>query len=189
MQLSLTGFGLAVVIGTPLGLLMGWYKPVDKFVKPVFNLVRPIPAVSWIPVMIAVLGIGIAAKSFIIFLSAFVAIVLNSYAGIKLTNRAMINVARTSGASYWRIFLNVGVPSAMPMVFTGWKVALGISWSTLVAAEMLAANSGLGYMILFGRQFLKIDLIMCGMAVIGLIGVILFALLNKLERVVLRWRQ
>lgn len=189
MQLSLTGFGLAVVIGTPLGLLMGWYKPVDKFVKPVFNLVRPIPAVSWIPVMIAVLGIGIAAKSFIIFLSAFVAIVLNSYAGIKLTNRAMINVARTSGASYWRIFLNVGVPSAMPMVFTGWRVALGISWSTLVAAEMLAANSGLGYMILFGRQFLKIDLIMCGMVVIGLIGVILFALLNKLERVVLRWRQ
>ena len=75
------------------------------------------------------------------------------------------------------------------MVFTGWRVALGISWSTLVAAEMLAANSGLGYMILFGRQFLKIDLIMCGMVVIGLIGVILFALLNKLERVVLRWRQ
>ena len=100
----------------------------------------------------------------------------------------------TSGAisfvEYPCIFsLNVGVPSAMPMVFTGWRVALGISWSTLVAAEMLAANSGLGYMILFGRQFLKIDLIMCGMVVIGLIGVILFALLNKLERVVLRWRQ
>ena len=77
----------------------------------------------------------------------------------------------------------------MPMVFTGWKVALGISWSTLVAAEMLASNEGLGYMILIGRQFMKTDLIICGMVVIGLIGIVLYALLNKLESVVLRWRR
>lgn len=189
MKLSLSGFLLAVVIGTPLGLLMGWYKPLDSFIKPVFNLVRPIPAVGWIPVMIVLLGIGTVSKASIIFLSAFVSIVINSYTGIKLTSQALINVSRTCGASNWYIFRHVGIPSAMPMIFTGWKVALGISWSTLVAAEMLASNEGLGYMILIGRQFMKTDLIICGMVVIGLIGIVLYALLNKLESVVLRWRR
>ncbi|HIT54310.1 MAG TPA: ABC transporter permease [Candidatus Fimivicinus intestinavium] len=189
MKISMIGFLMAVVVGTPLGLLMGWYKPVDKFVRPVFNLIRPIPAVGWIPLMIVLLGIGLAPKVFIVFLSAFVAVVLNSYAGIKLTNQAMINVSKTCGASNFTIFRRVGIPSAMPMVFTGWKVGLGLSWSTLVAAEMLASNDGLGYMILAGRQFMRVNLIMVGMLTIGIIGLILFALLNGIEKFVLRWRQ
>ena len=189
MKISMIGFLMAVLIGTPLGLLMGWYKPVDKFIRPAFNLIRPIPAVGWIPLMIVLLGIGLAPKVFIVFLSAFVAVVLNSYAGIKLTNRAMINVSKTCGASNFTIFRRVGIPSAMPMVFTGWKVGLGLSWSTLVAAEMLASNDGLGYMILAGRQFMRVNLIMVGMLTIGVIGLILFALLNWLEKIVLKWRQ
>ncbi len=189
MKISMIGFLMAVVVGTPLGLLMGWYKPVDKFVRPVFNLIRPIPAVGWIPLMIVLLGIGLAPKVFIVFLSAFVAVVLNSYAGIKLTNQAMINVSKTCGASNFTIFRRVGIPSAMPMVFTGWKVGLGLSWSTLVAAEMLASNDGLGYMILAGRQFMRVNLIMVGMLTIGIIGLILFALLNGIEKFVLRWRR
>ena len=189
MKISMIGFLMAVLIGKPLGLLMGWYKPVDKFIRPAFNLIRPIPAVGWIPLMIVLLGIGLAPKVFIVFLSAFVAVVLNSYAGIKLTNRAMINVSKTCGASNFTIFRRVGIPSAMPMVFTGWKVGLGLSWSTLVAAEMLASNDGLGYMILAGRQFMRVNLIMVGMLTIGVIGLILFALLNWLEKIVLKWRQ
>ena len=189
MKISMIGFLMAVLIGTPLGLLMGWYKPVDKFIRPAFNLIRPIPAVGWIPLMIVLLGIGLAPKVFIVFLSAFVAVVLNSYAGIKLTNRAMINVSKTCGASNFTIFRRVGIPSAMPMVFTGWKVGLGLSWSTLVAAEMLASNDGLGYMILAGRQFMRVNLIMVGMLTIGVIGLILFALLHWLEKIVLKWRQ
>ena len=189
MKISMIGFLMAVLIGTPLGLLMGWYKPVDKFIRPAFNLIRPIPAVGWIPLMIVLLGIGLAPKVFIVFLSAFVAVVLNSYAGIKLTNRAMMNVSKTCGASNFTIFRRVGIPSAMPMVFTGWKVGLGLSWSTLVAAEMLASNDGLGYMILAGRQFMRVNLIMVGMLTIGVIGLILFALLNWLEKIVLKWRQ
>lgn len=189
MKISMIGFLMAVLIGTPLGLQMGWYKPVDKFIRPAFNLIRPIPAVGWIPLMIVLLGIGLAPKVFIVFLSAFVAVVLNSYAGIKLTNRAMINVSKTCGASNFTIFRRVGIPSAMPMVFTGWKVGLGLSWSTLVAAEMLASNDGLGYMILAGRQFMRVNLIMVGMLTIGVIGLILFALLNWLEKIVLKWRQ
>ena len=189
MKISMIGFLMAVLIGTPLGLLMGWYKPVDKFIRPAFNLIRPIPAVGWIPLMIVLLGIGLAPKVFIVFLSAFVAVVLNSYAGIKLTNRAMINVSKTCGASNFTIFRRVGIPSAMPMVFTGWKVGLGLSWSTLVAAEMLASNDGLGYMILAGRQFMRVNLIMVGMLTIGVIGLILFALLNWLEKIVLKWSQ
>lgn len=189
MKISMIGFLIAVIVGTPLGLLMGWYKPVDRFVRPVFNLIRPIPAVGWIPLMIVLLGIGLAPKVFIVFLSAFVAVVLNSYAGIKLTNQAMINVSKTCGASGFTIFRRVGIPSALPMVFTGWKVGLGLSWSTLVAAEMLASNDGLGYMILAGRQFMRVNLIMVGMLTIGVIGLALFSLLSWLEKFVLRWRR
>ena len=189
LQLSLTGFLLALVIGTPLGLLMGWFKPFDDFVKPIFNLIRPIPALGWIPIMILLLGIGLAAKSSIIFMAAFVPMVINSYTGIKLTNQALVNVAKTCGSNTWTIFLKVGIPSAMPMVFAGWKVALSISWMTLIAAEMMASNKGLGYMILMGRQFMMVDLILCGMFVIAIIGYLLYMILDVAESHVLRWRR
>ncbi|WHH60824.1 ABC transporter permease [Petroclostridium sp. X23] len=185
---AILGFLLAILIGTPLGLLMGWYKPFDRFVRPVFEVIRPIPPIAWIPLTILFLGIGIMAKAFIIFFSAFVPTLINSYTGIILTNPVLINVAKTCGASNRRIFLKVGIPSAMPMVFAGFKISLGSAWSTLVAAEMLAANKGLGYMILMGRQFMRIDIIIGGMIVIGVIGNILDMLLTKVENSVIKWR-
>lgn len=188
LKLSLSGFLLAIVIGTPLGLLMGWYKPVQKFFNPIFELVRPIPAIAWIPVIILLLGIGNLAKSFIIFFSAFVPIVINSYTGIRQTSQVYINFSKTCGANNWVIFWRVGIPSAMPMTFGGYKISLGNAWSTLVAAEMLAANKGLGYMILMGRQYGKINIIMMGMVVIGVVGVILYALLSYIESKVLKGR-
>ena len=189
LQVSLTGFALAVLIGVPLGLLMGWYRGFDSFVRPIFEIVRPIPPVSWIPLTIVWMGIGLQAKAFIVFFSAFVPCVINSYTGIRQTNPVLINFAKTCGASNFTIFLKIGIPSSLTMVFAGVRVALGNAWATLVAAEMLAASSGLGYMILMGRQFARPDLILLGIVVIGIIGIVLTTLLNKIEDKVLGWKK
>lgn len=188
LQIVLSGFLLATAIGIPLGLFMGWYKGFDKFMRPIFEIIRPIPPISWIPLTIVWLGIGLTAKAFIVFFSAFVPCVINAYTGIKQTNPVIINVSKTCGASNFTIFRKVGIPSAMPMVFAGVRVALGNAWATLVAAEMLAASAGLGYMILMGRQFARPDLIILGIVVIGIIGVILTYILEKVERRMLKWR-
>ncbi|HHV10105.1 MAG TPA: ABC transporter permease [Clostridiales bacterium] len=189
LQVSLTGFTLAVCIGVPLGLLMGWYRGFDSLIRPIFEVVRPIPPVSWIPLIIVWLGIGLQAKAFIVFFSAFVPCVINSYTGIRQTVPVLINVAKTCGASNFTIFWKIGIPSSMTMVFTGIKVALGNAWSTLVAAEMLAASAGLGYMILMGRQFARPDIIILGITVIGAIGMLFSSLLNIAESKVLGWKK
>lgn len=188
MKLSLTGFVLAVVIGVPLGLTMGYYKVMDKFFTPLFEVIRPIPPIAWIPIIILTLGIGFKAKVFIIFISAFVPCVVNSYLGIKLTNQTLINVAKTFGASRWQIFKRVCIPSSMNMVFTGIRISLGNSWSTLVAAEMLASTKGLGYMIQIGRNLIRPDIIIVGMLTIGLTGALMSWILGLFEKKVAPWR-
>jgi len=189
LQIALTGFGMAVGIGVPLGLCMGWFKGFDAFMRPIFEILRPIPPVSWIPITIIWLGLGLQAKAFIVFFSAFVACVINSYTGIKQTSPALINVAKTCGASNLTIFFRVGIPSALTMTFAGVRVALGNAWATLVAAEMLAANAGLGYMIQQGRSFARPDIIILGIVVIGILGVIFTWLLGQVEGKVLGWKK
>lgn len=125
-QVSLLGFLLASGIGIPLGLFMGWFKPVDRFVSPVFELIRPIPPIAWIPVIVVLMGVNIRARAVIIFLATFVPCVLNSYTGIKMTNKTLINVAKTFGAGNFETFWKVGIPSALPMVFTGARISLGV---------------------------------------------------------------
>ncbi len=182
LQVALSGFLLAVVIGIPLGLVMGWFRLAEAFFRPIFELVRPVPPIAWIPLVVVWFGIGLQAKALIIFFSAFVPCVINSYTGIQLTNRTYINVARTFGASETEIFRKVGIPSSLPMVFAGVRVALGNSWSTLVAAEMLAATAGLGYMIQQGRTLARPDLVIAGMVVIGAIGAVLSGILSYIEK-------
>lgn len=189
LQVSLSGFFLAIVIGVPLGLFMGWFRGFDSFVRPIFEILRPIPPVSWIPITIIWLGLGLQAKAFIVFFSAFVPCVINAYTGIKQTNPVLINVAKTCGASNLTIFFKIGIPSAMTMTFAGIRVALGNAWATLVAAEMLAANAGLGYMIQQGRSFARPDIIILGIVVIGLLGVIFTWLLGLVEGKVLGWKK
>lgn len=188
LKLALTGFGAAVIIGVPLGLLMGYFKFLDFLIMPLFEIIRPIPPIAWIPIVILTLGIGMPAKVFIIFIAAFVPCVINSYLGIKLTNQTLINVAKTFGSKDWRIFTKVCVPSAMSMVFAGIRISLGNSWSTLVAAEMLASIQGLGYMIQMSRTLIRPDLIIVGMFTIGVTGAFLGWLLGLLEKRISPWR-
>lgn len=181
LLLALAGFGFAVFIGVPLGLFMGWYPTVNMLVRPIFDAVRPIPPIAWIPIAILWLGIGMQAKAFIIFLAAFVPCVINSYTGIKLTNPVLIRVAQIYGASNFEVFRKIGVPSAIPMVFTGMKLSLNAAWTTLVAAELLAASQGLGYLIQLGRRLARPDIIIVGMLTIGFLGALMSWGLTKFE--------
>ncbi len=188
LQVALSGFGVAILIGVPLGLFMGWWEYADRFMRPIFELVRPVPPIAWIPLVVVWMGIGLQAKAMIIFFTAFVPCVINSYTGIKLTSRTLINVSKTFGASNFEIFYKVGIPSALPMVFAGIRVALGNSWSTLVAAEMLAASAGLGYMIQIGRTVARPDIVIAGMVTIGATGAVLSGLLSAVEGRFLKWQ-
>lgn len=188
LQVALSGFLTAIVIGIPLGLFMGWWEYADRFIRPIFELVRPVPPIAWIPLVVVWMGIGLKAKAMIIFFTAFVPCVINSYTGIKLTSKTLINVSKTFGASNVEIFFKVGIPSALPMVFAGIRVALGNSWSTLVAAEMLAASAGLGYMIQIGRTVARPDIVIAGMVTIGAIGAILSGILSAVEGRLLKWQ-
>lgn len=188
LQVALSGFCAAIVIGVPLGLFMGWWDYADKFIRPIFELIRPVPPIAWIPLVVVWMGIGLKAKAMIIFFTAFTPCVINSYTGIKLTSKTLINVSKTFGASDFEIFYKVGIPSALPMVFSGIRIALGNSWSTLVAAEMLAASAGLGYMIQIGRTIARPDIVIAGMVAIGAIGAILSGVLSAVEGRFLKWQ-
>lgn len=178
LKIALGGYAAGVVIGVPLGIAMAWYKKVDLFVKPLFDLLRPVPPLAWIPLMILWFGIGYSAKVAVIFLSAMIACVVNSYAGIKQTRQVHIWVAQTFAASDLEILFRVAIPTAWPMIFTGLKTSLGSAWMALVAAELLASTSGLGYMIQMARQMGRADIIIVGMFVIGVIGSLMSGILD-----------
>ena len=182
------GFLIAVVVGVTLGTTMGWYKTLDRFIMPIFELIRPIAPIAWIPLTILWIGIGTGARAFIIFLSAVVPCVINSHTGVRNTPEPLINVAKTCGATNFQIFRLTAIPYSLPMTFAGIRISLNNAWATLVGAELLASNRGLGYMILQGRQFARADLIVVGMLTIGVIGYIISKLLMLLERKVLKWR-
>lgn len=181
LQVAFTGYLLGVAIGVPLGILMGWYKKFDNLASPIFNFMRTIPPLAWIPLMIIVLGIGLKAKAGIVFISAFIPCVINSYSGIKNVSSVHIWVAQTFGATRGEILRGVAIPSALPLIFTGMKISLNSAWTTLVAAEMLGAVSGLGFMMQMGRMYIRPDLIVVGMLCIGLIGLLMSTALDLAE--------
>lgn len=189
LQVVLTGFSLGVVLGIPLGIAMAWYKPVDRFVRPVFDLIKPVPGIAWIPVMITLFGIGLLAKSMIVFLTAFIACVINAYSGIKQTQDVHLWVAQTFGASRLQQLFTVAIPTALPMIMTGMRVALGAAWSAVIAAELLASSRGIGFMIQQSRGLYRPDIIIVGMVTIGIVGSLLTWLLGKLEKWLLRGRR
>lgn len=179
---ALTGYTLALLIGIPLGLLMGWFVLAEGLARPIFEMIRPIPPVAWIPLAIFWFGIGLTGKAFIIWASGVVPCVINSYVGVKMTNPVYIRMARTYGASDWEIFRDICVPSALPMVFGGLQVALAASWTALVAAELIAADTGLGFLITMGRRLLMPDMVVLGMMMVGLTGVVIGVIIDRVEK-------
>lgn len=186
LKTVLSGYALGVVIGVPLGIIMAWFKPVDRFVRPIFDLIKPVPGIAWIPVMIVFFGIGLMARAMIVFLSAFIACVVNSYSGIKQTKDVHLWVARTFGGSNLQQLFGIAIPTALPMIMTGLRVALGAAWSAVIAAELLASSNGIGFMIQQSRGLYRPDIIIAGMITIGIVGTILTWLLGLLEKKILK---
>jgi NitT/TauT family transport system permease protein len=182
VQEALYGYLLGLIIGIPLGLLMGWFVVAEGLARPLFEMIRPIPPVAWIPLTIFWFGIGLTGKVFIIWACAVVPCVINSYTGVRMANPTLIQMARTYGASDWQIFRYICVPSALPMVFGGLQIALAMAWTTLVAAELIAADAGLGFLITMGRRLLRPDMIVLGMLMVGLTGLAIGLLIDWIER-------
>ena len=186
LVVALTGYAVGVGVGLPIGIAMAWYKPVDHFVRPVFDFLRTIPGIAWIPIFTVWLGIGLSAKAAIIFVGVFVGTVVNEYSGIKQTNVVHIWVAQIFGASRMEILRKVAIPAALPYIFTGLRVSLGMAWLGLIAAELLAAQRGLGYMIQVARNFGRADIVLVGMVTIGIMGALLTIGLELIEKKVVK---
>ncbi len=184
------GFVLALIIGIPLGIFVGWSRLLRNMLTPVIEIIRPIPPLAWIPLAILWFGIGFKSAAFIIFLGCFFPVVLSTISGVLSVDTRLIDAARTLGAKEKSIFLNVLIPGATPSIFTGIRIGLGIGWMTLVAAEFTGVKSGygLGYMIMVARDIQRPDLVVAGMGTIGLMGYLLDVALRSLEEKTLRWR-
>jgi ABC-type nitrate/sulfonate/bicarbonate transport system permease component len=188
LQIVLGGFFMAVAIGIPLGILMGWFKRIEAIVDPLFQIIRPIPPLAWIPLSLLWFGIGVQSKIFVIWLSAFVPCVINSYTGIRLTEPLLVKAALGLGVQRQRDLLReVAIPSALPVILGGVRIGLGAAWMTLVAAELLASDAGLGYMMQMARRALEPSVIILGMLVIGILGALMARGLRALEKRVCPW--
>ena len=184
------GYAIAAFLAIPLGLLMGWSAGLLKMVRPLFELVRPIPPLAWIPIAILWFGIGIKSAAFIIFLGAFFPILLNTISGVLSIHPILIEAARTLHAKEKDIFLKVLLPGAVPSIFVGMRIGIGIGWMTLVAAEFTGVKEGygLGYMIMTARDIQRPDEILAGMLVIGVIGLVIDIGLRATESRTIKWQ-
>lgn len=181
LKVCMLGYSLAAAAGIPLGIMMAWNIWVDRLVRPLFDLIRPVPGIAWIPLFLLMFGIGIFSKAFVIFLSALIPCTVNAYTGIRQTSQIHLWVGDIFGASRWQKLFKVAIPTALPMVFTGLRVAIGSAWRSLIAAELLASNKGFGYMIQQSRALSRTDIIIVGMFAIAVIGSILDAILRRIE--------
>ena len=184
------GYILGCLIAIPLGIFVGWSKKAHVILNPIIEIIRPIPPLAWIPIAILWFGIGIKSAAFIIFLGVFFPILLNTISGVVSINPILIDAARTLGAKERNIFIKILIPGAMPSIFTGMRIGIGIGWMTLVAAEFTGVKTGygLGYMIMTARDIQRPDEIMAGMLLIGFIGLCIDKGLRFIESRIIRWR-
>lgn len=183
----LIGYLLACVLGIVLGLTMGWFPYVRAIFKPVFDLLRPIAPLAWIPLAILWFGIGEKYKYFLIFIAAFIPFTLNSYAGAVRVDRQLIGAAKMLGATNTQVFFLIVVPSAVPSIFSGAQVALSNSWMTMLAAEMVRSSEGVGWLIIAGQGINDMTQMIAGMLAIGIVGFLLANGMRLLERRFLVW--
>jgi NitT/TauT family transport system permease protein len=184
------GYAIAALLAIPSGLLMGWSPGLLRMIRPLFELVRPIPPLAWIPIAILWFGIGIKSAAFIIFLGAFFPILLNTISGVLSIQPILIEAVRTLHAKEKDIFLKVLLPGAVPSIFVGMRIGIGIGWMTLVAAEFTGVKEGygLGYMIMTARDIQRPDEILAGMLVIGVIGLLIDISLRAIESRTIKWQ-
>ncbi|MFN3622742.1 MAG: ABC transporter permease [Hyphomicrobium sp.] len=182
------GFFVASAIAVPLALVLAYSRVLRGLVMPLIALIRPIPPIAWIPLAILWMGLGDPPSYFITSIAAFFPIFLNSFAGGTSLQQEHVNAARSLGAGPAALLATVMLPSALPMIVTGLRIGLGQAWMAVVTAELIAAQSGLGYMIQISRLSLETSRVLVGMTVIGLLGAVMIGALGVLERrVIVPW--
>jgi len=184
------GFLLAIAAGVPLGLLMGWVSGAFSTLNPIVQILRPISPIAWIPIAILWFGVGDLSPIFLIFLSSVFPTIVQTAAAVHAIERQYIWAAENFGVSRYKLFLQVVIPAALPQIIVGMRVSLGVAWLVVVAAEMIALRSGLGYLIIDSRNAgNRYDLVVAGMVIIGLTGLLLDGAMRRLERLKsVRWR-
>jgi NitT/TauT family transport system permease protein len=183
------GFCAAVVLGVPLGLTLGWYPAANQVINPAMQILRPISPIAWIPVAIIFFGVGDHAAIFLIFLGAFFPIVVACVDGVANVPSVFRRAGRNFGLTPPQLLARVLLPAALPQILIGLRIALGIAWLVVVAAEMIAVDSGLGYLIIDSRNSGKrYDLVVAAILLIGVIGLILDLAFRRLEKIrAVRW--
>lgn len=180
------GFLFAVAAGVPLGLMMGWYRWLDELITPLFESVRFVAPIAWVPFAALWFGTGIGGPILIIFSGAFPPCVINAYRGARQVDKVLVEAAQTLGAGGLRIILEVLVPAALPSIVAGLRVSAGLGWQSLVGAELIVVSSGVGYLMVQGQATLQTPIVMSGMVAIGVIGFIIDVALRAAERTVKR---
>lgn len=187
----LSGFAAAVVIGVPLGLMMGLIRPINYMVTPLFELFRVVPPIAWAPFAIFWFGAGNNAQAYVIFTAAFPPVLINTFRGVELVDKRLLDAARTLGAKAHTLIAEVALPGALPFVMTGVRIGLAAGWMALIAAEIVASTggrNGLGYLISQGQQSLAADLTVGAMVIIGIMGTLIDILLRRIEARFDAWR-
>ena len=185
-----TGFTLAVAVAVPLGLWIGWVRGAYITLNPLFQMLRPISPIAWIPIAILWFGVGDLSPIFLIFISSVFPMVVQTTVGVHTIEKRYLRAAANFGVSRGTLFRQVVIPAVLPQIIVGMRIGLGVAWLVVVAAEMIALHSGLGYLIIDSRNAgNRYDLVIAGMIIIGLIGLMLDRLMRLLEGLkVVRWR-
>jgi NitT/TauT family transport system permease protein len=184
----LQGFLFAAAVGIPLGIFVGWNRLVARLVDPTIQMLRPVPITAWLPFSIAVFGIYDAGALFLIGLGAFYPIVINTTHGVRDTNLLLLRAARMLGAREGTVLFKVVLPSALPSIFTGLRLGVGIAWTAVIVAEMIAVKSGLGYVLWDAYYVGRMDICVATMFSVGLLGFFSDQVILLASRLLLRWR-
>ncbi|HWM29601.1 MAG TPA: ABC transporter permease [Woeseiaceae bacterium] len=184
------GFLLAVAFAVPLGLWMGWVKGAFITLNPLFQILRPISPIAWIPIAILWFGVGNASPIFLIFISSVFPMIVQTTAGVHTIERRYLRAAENFGVSRYTLFRQVVIPAVLPQILVGMRIGVGVAWLVVVAAEMIALRTGLGYLIMDSRNAgNRYDLVIASMIIIGLIGLMLDGGMRLLEgHKLIRWR-
>lgn len=183
------GFLLAVLVGIPLGLLMAWFRWVDRLMSPLFETVRFVAPIAWVPFAALWFGTGIGGPVLIIFMGAFPPVLINTYRGAKHVDRNYIEAAQTLGAGSFRTMTQVLLPAAVPSIVAGLRISAGLGWQSLVGAELIVASSGVGYLMVKGQAAISTATVMSGMIAIGLTGALIDVALRRVQQVIETRRQ
>jgi NitT/TauT family transport system permease protein len=184
------GFGLAVLVAIPLGLWMGWVRQAFVTLNPIFQILRPISPIAWIPIAILWFGVGDVSPIFLIFISSVFPMIVQTSSGVHTIDRRYLRAAANFGVSRTVLFGRVVIPAVLPEMIVGMRIGIGVAWLVVVAAEMIALRSGLGYLIMDSRNAgNRYDLVVASMIIIGLIGLLLDGITRLLERLkTVKWR-